>query len=116
MYRYIGPFPSDFVPILPNDTFAIMNMQANDTPGGHWIMTAMFHHVTNLASSLGLTIKNYPFLKHKCRQLIPTRLQTHPSVCGFYTDNAVIHLFKFQQEELTGVNNVNVLSFISNYM
>ena len=31
-YRYMGSFPSDFVPNLPNDTFAIIN-----TPGEHWI-------------------------------------------------------------------------------
>ena len=26
------------------------------------------------------------------------------------------HLFKFQQEEITGVNDANVLSFINNFM
>ena len=85
-------------------------------PGEHWIMIAMFHHVMYLADSRGLSIKNYSFSKEKCRQMIPTRLQGHPSVCGFYAINAGFHLFKFQQEELTGVNDDNVLSFISNYL
>ena len=45
-----------------------------------------------------------------------TRLQDRPSVCGFYTIYAAFPLLKFQQEELTGVYDVNVLSFISNFM
>ena len=48
--------------------------------------------------------------------MMPAPLQSHPSVCGFYTIYAAFHLFKFRQEEITGVHDVNVLSFISNYM
>ena len=44
--------------------------------------------------------------------MIPTRRQGHPSVCGFYTIYAAFRLFKFQQVELTGVNDANVLSFL----
>ena len=46
--------------------------------------------------------------------MIPTRLEGHPSVCGFYTIYAAIHLFKFPQEELpklTGVNDANLLFY-----
>ena len=43
-------------------------------------------------------------------------LQSHLSVCGFYALNAAFHLFKSGQEEIAGVHDVNVLSFISNYM
>ena len=43
-YRYMGSFPSDIVPNLPNDTFAIINIQPSNTPGEHWIMIAKFHH------------------------------------------------------------------------
>ena len=50
------------------------------------------------------------------KQMMPAPLQSHPSVCGFYTIYAAFHLFKFRQEESTGVHDVNVLSFISNYM
>ena len=48
--------------------------------------------------------------------MVRTRLQEQPSVCGFYTINAAFHLFKFQQEEVTGVQDVNVLSFTSNFL
>ena len=48
--------------------------------------------------------------------MVRTRLQDHPSVCGFYTIYAAFRLFKFQQEEITGVHDVNVLYFISNFM
>ena len=47
--------------------------------------------------------------------MMPAPQQSHPSVCGFYTIYAAFHLFKFRQEEVTGVHDVNVLSFISKY-
>ena len=50
------------------------------------------------------------------KQMMPAPLQSHSSACGFYTICAAFHLFKFRQEEITGVHDVNVLSFISNYM
>ena len=112
----MGSFPSDFVPILPNDTFAIINTHPSNTPGEHWIMIAKFHHELYFADSLGLSINNYPFLKQHYSQMVRTRLQDHPSVCGFYTIYAAFHLLKFQREEITGVHDVNVLSFISNFM
>ena len=65
------------------------------------------------ADSLGC--KKYSFLKQHYKQMMPATLQSHPSVCGFYTIYAAFHLFKFQQEEIT-VHDVNLLSFISNYM
>ena len=79
-------------------------------------MIAKFHHELHFADSLGLSIKNYPFLKQNCSQMVRTRLQDQPSVCGFYTIYSAFDLFKFQQEEITGVHVVNVLSFISNFM
>ena len=79
-------------------------------------MIAKFHHEMYFAEFIGLSINNYPFLKQNYSQMIRTRLQDHPSVCGFYTIYAAFRLFKFQQEEITGVHDVNVLSFISNFM
>ena len=96
-YRYMGSFPSDFVPNLPNDTFAIINTQLRNTPGEHWIMIAKFHHALYFAGSLGLSINNYPFLKQNYSPMVRTRLQDQPSVCGFYITYAAFHLFiKFQ--------------------
>ena len=48
--------------------------------------------------------------------MMPAPLQSHSSVCGFYTIHAAFHLFKFRQEEITGVHDVSLLSFISNFM
>ena len=79
-------------------------------------MIAKFHDELYFADSLDLSINNYPFLKQNYSQMVRTRLQDHPSVCGFYTIYAAFHLFKFQQEETTGVHDVNVPSFISNFM
>ena len=114
-YRYIGPFPSDSVPHFPNDTIAIIKTQPSNTPGEHWIMVAKFHHELYFDDSLGLSINNFPFLKQNYSQIVRTRLQDHPSVCGFYTIFAAFHLFKFQQKEINGVHDVHVLSFISNF-
>ena len=79
-------------------------------------MIAKFHHELYFANSLGQSISNYPFLKQNYSQMVRTRLQDHPSVCGFYTIYAAFHLFKFQLEEITGVHDVNVLPFISKFM
>ena len=118
-YRYIGSFPSDFVPKLRNGTFAIINTKPSNTAGEHWIMIAKFHLELYFTASLGLSINNYHFLKHKYNQMVRTRQQNHPSVCGFYTIYFIcsaFHLFKFQQKEITGVHDVIVLSFISKFM
>ncbi len=82
--------------------------------GEHWIMIANFRHELYFADSLGR--RGYSFLKQPYKQMMPAPLQSHPSVCGFYTIYAAFHLFKFGQEEITGVHDVNVLSFISNFM
>ena len=113
-FRYLGSFPSDYVPTLDNDTFAIINTQPSNMHGEHWIMIANFSQELYFADSLGR--KGYSFLKQHYKQVIPAPLQSHPSVCGFYTIYAAFHLFKFQQQEITGVHDVIVLSFISNYM
>ena len=111
-FRYLGSFPSDHVPTLDIDTFAIINTQPSNMQGEHWIMIANFRHELYFADSLGRP----SFLKQHYKQMMPAALQSHASVCGFYTIYAAFHLFKFRQEENTGVHDVNVLSFISNYM
>ena len=113
-YRYRGSFPSDYVPTLDNDTFAIINTQPSNMQGEHWIMIANFRQKWYFTDSLGR--KKYSFFKQQYELLMPDPLQSHPSVCGFYTIYAAFHLFIFRQEEITGVHDVNVLSFISNCM
>ena len=113
-YRYRGSFPSDYDPTLDNDTFAIINSQPSYMQGEHWIKIANSCQKLSFADSLGP--KKYTFFKQLYEQMMPEPLQSHPSVCGFYTIYAVFHLFKFRQEEITGVHDVNILSFIINYM
>ena len=48
--------------------------------------------------------------------MMPAHLQSHPSLCSFYKKYAASHLFKFPQEKITEVHDVNVLSFITTYM
>ena len=113
--RYLGSFPSDFVPTLDNDTFAIINTQPSNMQGEHWILIANFRHEFYFADSLGC--KGYSFFINQLyKQMMPAPLQSHPSVCGFYPIYATFRLFKFRQEEITGVHNANVLSLISDYM
>ena len=114
-FQYFGSFPSDYVPTLDNDTFAIIKTQPSNMQFEHLIMIANFRHDFCSADSLGC--KRYSFLNNQhYMQTMPAPLQSHPSVCGFYTKYAAFHLFKFRQEETTGVHDVNVLSFISNFM
>ena len=113
-FRYLGSFPSDYVRTLDNDTFAIIHTEPSNMQCELWIMIANFQHELYFADSLGR--KKYSFLKPHYKQMMPAPLQSHPSVCGFYTKYAAFHLFKFRQEEITGFHDVNVLSFISNYM
>ena len=114
-FRCLGSFPSDYVPTLDNDIFAIINTQPSNMQDEHWIMIAKFRHELYFADSLGC--KKYSFLNNLYyKQMMPAPLQSHPSVCGFYTIYAAFHLFQFRQEEITGVHDVNVHSFISNYM
>ena len=114
-FRYLGSFPSDYVPTLDNGTFAIINTQPINMQGELWIMIAIFRQKLYFAESLGC--KGYSFLNNQhYKQMMPAPLQSHPSLCGFYTTYAAFHLFKFRQEEFTGVHDVKVLSFISNFM
>ena len=114
-FRYLGSFPSDYVPTIDNDTFAIINTQPSIMQCEHWIMIANVRHELFFADSLGC--KGYSFLNNQhYKQMMPAPLRSHPSVCGFYTKYAASHLFKFQQEEIIRVNDVNVVSSISNNM
>ena len=106
--------PSDYVPTLDNGTSAIINTQPSNMQGEHWIMIANSRQKLYFADSLGR--KKYSFLKQQYEQMMPNPLQSHPTVCGFYTIYAAFHLFKLRQEEITGVHDVIVLSFLSNYM
>ena len=83
--------------------------------GEHWIMIANFRDEFYFADSL--RCKGYSLLNNQLyKQMIPAALQSQPSGCGFYTIYAAFHLFKFQQKKIPGVRDVNVLSFISNFM
>ena len=82
--------------------------------GEYWIMIANFRHEVYFADSLGC--EGYSFSNQRYKQIILAPLQSHPSACGFYSIYAAFHLLKFREEDITGVHDVNVLSFISNYM
>ena len=83
--------------------------------GEHWIMIANFGNEIYFADSRGC--KGYHFLSNQhYKQMMPAPLQSHLSVCGFYTIYAAFHLFKFRQEEIRGAHDVNVLSFISGFI
>ena len=75
-------------------------------------MIANSSHNLFFADSLGRP----NFLKQQYKYLMSQPLQSPPSVCGFYAIYAASHLFKFRQEEITEVHDVNVVSFISNYL
>ena len=78
----------------------------------HWIIIANSGQKFCFADSFGRP----SFLKQQYEKMMSEPLQSYPSVCGFHAIYAAFNLLKFRQEEITGVHNVNVLSFVSNYM
>ena len=52
-YRYCASFPSDYVPTLDKDTFAIIDTQPCNMQGEHWIMIANSRQNLYFADSLG---------------------------------------------------------------
>ena len=96
-YRYLGSFPSDYVPTFDNDPLAIKNTQPCNIPGEQWIMIANYRHKLRFTGFL-----NRPsFLKQQYEQMKPEPLQRHPSVGSFFTMNAAFHLLKFRHIEIT---------------
>ena len=112
MYRYFGSFASDYVPILVTETFAFINTQHSNIQGEIWTNIANSRHKSFSADSLG----QRSFLNQQYKQMMTQPLQSLTSVCCFYTIYAAFHLLNFRQEEITGVNNANVLSFEINYL
>ena len=52
-YWYLGSFPSNYVPTLDNDTFAILNTQPSKKQGEHRMMISNSCHKLSFADSLG---------------------------------------------------------------
>ena len=114
-FRYLGSFHPDYVPTPDNDTFAIINTQPSNMQGEYWIMIANFRHELYFADSFGRKVCSF-FNNQHYKQMMPAPLQSHPIACGFYTINAAFHLFRFRKEEITGVHEVNIHFFKSNFM
>ena len=112
-YKYVGSFPCDKIPNLPNYSFAIINNQPSGFAGEHWIMVARTMDKFYYADSLG---EKYKFLDKKYRPMISSKLQKIENFCGFYTIYAACELFKFNITLTNYFNDVMVLNFISNYM
>ena len=112
-YKYVGSFPCDKIPNLPNYSSAIINNQPSGFAGEHWIMAARKMDNFYSADSLG---QKYKFLDRKYRPMISNKLQKIENLCGFYTIYAAYELFKFNITQINYFNDVLVLNFISNYM
>ena len=62
-----------------------------------------------------LEVKITVFLRQHYKQIMPAQLQSVPNVCGFYSTYAAFQLLMFCQEEITGVQDFNVLRPIKNF-
>ena len=51
-FKYIGSFPTDFIPNLPNLSFAIINTASSKEVGEHWILIARLNRNYYYADSL----------------------------------------------------------------
>ena len=83
--RYGCSSPSDCVPTLQNDIFAIINTQPRNMHCEHWIMIANSRQKLYFADSLARP----SFVKQQYMQMMAEPLQSHPSICGFYAIQAV---------------------------
>ena len=75
--------------------------------GKHWIMIATSCQSLFLPDSFCRDL--YSFFKQTYKEMLPEPLQSHPSVCGFYTAYAGFLLFDFRQEVTTGDHDVITL-------
>ena len=91
----------------PTETFAIMNTQASNMQSEDWTMFANSRHQLYFADSL--KGEKYIFFKQQYKQMMPEILQSHPSVCAFYTIYDAFHLSRFRQDEVITVYDVSVL-------
>ena len=80
--------------------------------GEYWLMIANSQQILFFADFLGR--EKYSFHKQHYEQMMPEVLRSHPCVGGFFTINPAVHLLKVRHEEITGANDVNLLSFKSN--
>ena len=115
-FWFLGSFSSDCLPTLDNDFSAIINTQPSNLQGEHRVTIVNIRQELCFANSLGC--KGYSFFNNNnqnYKHMMTALLQSHPSVCSFYTIYSAFHLFKFRQKLIKGVHDVNVISFISNY-
>ena len=74
-YGYRGSFPSDYVPTLDNDTFAIIITQPNNMQGKHWIKIENSRHKLYFADAPGQP----RFLKQQYKQMMPGHYNLIPA-------------------------------------
>ena len=115
-FKYMGSYPSDTVPQLTKNSFAIINSTPSNDRGEHWVMIARMNKSYYFADFLGRKRSTYPFLTKKFRRMVPRKLQKTDHLCGFYAIYSAFLLFKFFQKNLNNVHDVCVLNFISNLM
>ena len=115
-FRYLGSFLSDYVPTLDNDTFAIINTQPSNMQGEHWIMIANFRHELYFAHFL--EGKGYSFLNNKNQHYkqLPAPSTVSPECMRLLYNICSFSSLQGSTEKITGVHDVILISFISNYM
>ena len=96
-YRYLGCFLFDYDPTLDNETLSIINTHPSNVQDEQWIMIAKFRHEMYFADSLERT--KYHFLNQQYQQMMPSQIQFHSSVSGFYKIYAAFPFFKFCQKK-----------------
>ena len=89
-FRYPGSIPSDSVPTLDNDSFAITNRQPRKMQGEQWTMYANPRQQFFFADSLAG--RKYSFSKHQYNQTIPELLEVRSSLSRFHMIDAAFSL------------------------
>ena len=100
-FRYLGSFPSDYVPTLDNDNFAIINTQPSNMQGEYWIMIANFRHELYFADSF--ECKGYSFLNNQhYKQMMPAPIQSTQVYAAFIQYMQPFISSRFSRKKLQG--------------
>ena len=91
--------------------FAKIKTQPSNLQGEYWIM--VISSCPEMFLSDSPRRQKYTFLNQQCKQMVSGPIQSHPSVCDFYTTYTGSHLFSFRQKEETWNRKFIVFCFIT---
>ena len=117
-YKYLGSYPANNSPILPVNSFKIVNTEPGGSEGGHWILLANRDGKLFYGDSLGQPIEMYTHISPQVKiihDLVTHKLQIMPSLCGLYCIYFAWRVYN-RLLPILSTNDLDVLQFIYKYI